>query len=78
MFIAINEDIFNGYGLIAVGHTEAQATKALYKEYRATSKAWNDAGVNCKTLKAYMEEWGCNVIELDPDNPKHNASALCG
>ena len=77
-YIAINEDVFGGYGLIAVGLTQDQAKRNAYREYRKVSAKWNDAGIGCKTLAEFEDNWGFNVHCLDPDDKTNNADALCG
>ena len=68
LFIAYNDDVFGGYGVKAAGTTEKDARIALYKAYRDCSKGWNDDGVNCKTRKAFEDEWGYHLWEVDSNN----------
>lgn len=78
MFIVWNDDVFNGYGVIAIGHTEAQAVQNLYKEYRKTSAGWNEDGVYCKSRKSFVDNWGFNSVYLDPDDSENCAKAMNG
>lgn len=66
MFLAYNDDVFGGYGVFGTGATEDESIKTAYKEYRKISKSWNEGVINCKTINAFIDEWGLRTRELKP------------
>lgn len=65
IYVAICENVFRGYGIIASGTTAQQARDALWDEYVATSPKWNDTETPYhESFDALKDYFGVNESKL--------------
>ena len=64
IWVASQPDLFDGYGLMATGHTEQEAKEALWQGYLVESADWNsDEQVFLPNLNRLDEYWGIKLRE---------------
>jgi len=66
VWIAMNSDLFGGYGLTATGWTKGEAKGAFWEEYCRKSPVWNrDGEQGCECLDDLEEQWGIRYLQYE-------------
>jgi len=66
IWIAMNADLFGGYGLTATGWTKGEAKGAFWEEYCKKSPVWNrDGQQGCACLDDLEEKWGIRYLQYE-------------
>lgn len=66
VWIAMNADLFGGYGLTATGWTKEEARNAFWDEYCRKSPVWNrDGQRGCECPADLEEKWGVRYLQYE-------------